>query len=174
VTDPTLPAAGWYPDPSGAPTLRWWNGVTWSEATHPLMPVTLEPLAVPPTAPVAAAQVWSPVMPPEPQPATEAPQRRHRRWVPVVAAVALVALAVTAVSALLGGAPRLDTHAIEASIAADLSAGAGHAVRVDCPADVRIDVGSTFTCTASDSGGEATMVVEQLSEGGDVRWAPQR
>jgi len=26
---------GWYPDPSGAPHQRWWDGTQWSEATQP-------------------------------------------------------------------------------------------------------------------------------------------
>ena len=34
MTDPDLPQPGWYPDPSGAPALRWWNGVTWGDATR--------------------------------------------------------------------------------------------------------------------------------------------
>ena len=27
--------AGWYPDPSGAPGLRYWDGTTWTQWTHP-------------------------------------------------------------------------------------------------------------------------------------------
>jgi DNA uptake protein ComE-like DNA-binding protein len=34
---------GWYPDPGGQPFQRWWNGTTWTDATHP-----------PPQAPTAA------------------------------------------------------------------------------------------------------------------------
>jgi Protein of unknown function (DUF2510) len=31
-----LPPSGWYPDPSGAPgLLRWWDGSTWTQHTHP-------------------------------------------------------------------------------------------------------------------------------------------
>jgi hypothetical protein len=30
----TLPAPGWYPDPAGAATYRWWDGETWTEGTH--------------------------------------------------------------------------------------------------------------------------------------------
>lgn len=35
---PTAIAPGWYRDPTGAPMERWWNGVTWSEATRPASP----------------------------------------------------------------------------------------------------------------------------------------
>jgi len=27
----TVPGPGWYPDPSGGPQVRWWNGTTWAE-----------------------------------------------------------------------------------------------------------------------------------------------
>jgi hypothetical protein len=29
-----LPPAGWYPDPSGRPGERWWDGVGWSDRTR--------------------------------------------------------------------------------------------------------------------------------------------
>jgi hypothetical protein len=28
------PAPGWYPDPAGAATYRWWDGDAWTEGTH--------------------------------------------------------------------------------------------------------------------------------------------
>lgn len=30
----TNPAPGWYPDPSGAPQSRWWDGIQWHTATQ--------------------------------------------------------------------------------------------------------------------------------------------
>lgn len=62
----TLPVPGWYPDPAGAATYRWWDGAGWTEGTHdgavpdaPAAPaaVTLpsEPVAFPPIAPEAIA-----------------------------------------------------------------------------------------------------------------------
>lgn len=41
-----LPGAAWYPDPYGASTLRWWDGVQWTDAVHP-------PVGAPASAPVA-------------------------------------------------------------------------------------------------------------------------
>ena len=35
TTTMTLPPAGWYPDGSGAPQLRWWNGRAWTENVEP-------------------------------------------------------------------------------------------------------------------------------------------
>jgi hypothetical protein len=32
---PTVAPAGWYGDPSGAPCLRYWNGVTWTADVSP-------------------------------------------------------------------------------------------------------------------------------------------
>lgn len=29
------PAEGWYPDPNGAPQLRWWDGQAWSDYVEP-------------------------------------------------------------------------------------------------------------------------------------------
>jgi len=29
------PAQGWYPDPSGAPQLRWWSGSDWTDYVVP-------------------------------------------------------------------------------------------------------------------------------------------
>ena len=26
-----LPSFGWYPDPAGAPLLRWWTGTAWTD-----------------------------------------------------------------------------------------------------------------------------------------------
>ncbi|MFN8159189.1 MAG: DUF4333 domain-containing protein [Candidatus Nanopelagicales bacterium] len=178
MTDPDLPQPGWYPDPSGAPALRWWNGVTWSETTHPLSPdaEAPAPAAAPPTAPLPTTQVWAPVVPPpsaEPQAETSAPRRRW--WIPVVAIVALLALAGVAVSALLGGPTRLDTGAVEDRIAAELTAQSGTDVTVTCPVSVTLRVGNSFTCTASDDqGNQAVILVQQTNDRGDVVWTVQR
>ncbi len=179
MTDPDLPQPGWYPDPSGAPALRWWNGVTWGDATHPLSPDPSAPEArsVPPTAPLPTTQVWAPVVPPETVAEAPADGRPRRRWwIPVVACVALLGLAAVAFSALvgLGGPRRLDTDAIEQRIAADLSRDAGRPITVTCPSSITLKAGTTFTCTASDgAGGQALISVRQTSDRGDVVWVPQ-
>lgn len=179
MTDPDLPQPGWYPDPSGAPALRWWNGVTWGDATHPLSPDVPAPevRSVPPTAPLPTTQVWAPVVPPDTvveAPESDAPRRRW--WLPVVAVVALLGLAAVAFSALvgLGGPRRLDTDAIEQRIAAELSRDAGRPINVTCPRSIALKAGSTFTCTASDSTGDQVLIsVRQTSDRGDVVWVPQ-
>lgn len=30
----TVPPAGWYPDPSGVASMRWWNGIEWTSDVH--------------------------------------------------------------------------------------------------------------------------------------------
>jgi hypothetical protein len=180
VTDPDLPQPGWYPDPSGAPALRWWNGVTWSDTTHPLAPDAEAPAtsAAPPTAPLPTTQVWSRVVPPPAagDATADAPAAR-RWWIPVVALVALLGLAGLAVSALvgaLGGPGTLDTGAVEERIAADLTRQAGTDVTVTCPVRVTLRAGSSFTCTAADSeGNQVVILVRQVNDRGDVVWTPQ-
>jgi Uncharacterized protein conserved in bacteria len=44
-TDTPNPAPGWYPDPSGSGTQRWWNGATWTEYARPLGAVPPAPPA---------------------------------------------------------------------------------------------------------------------------------
>jgi hypothetical protein len=34
----SAPSAGWYPDPSGQPGLRWWDGATWTPHVQPHQP----------------------------------------------------------------------------------------------------------------------------------------
>lgn len=33
------PTAGWYPDPTGRPGLRWWDGLDWTDHRRPPMPI---------------------------------------------------------------------------------------------------------------------------------------
>lgn len=53
--------AGWYPDPAGAPTPRWWDGVRWTEHVGPAVRPYgehLEPERVPAGTPVDTVWVW--------------------------------------------------------------------------------------------------------------------
>lgn len=45
----SAPPPGWYPDPSGGPYGRWWDGQQWADATQPLPQQAPPPPAVPPT-----------------------------------------------------------------------------------------------------------------------------
>ncbi len=57
------PAAGWYPDPGGSTSLRWWDGGGWT--THLSTPPQAVPAPAPAPAP-AAAPVPAPVVPAAP------------------------------------------------------------------------------------------------------------
>lgn len=62
---PAAPAvpAGWHPDPSGAPQLRYWDGTRWTEHVHATAP------AVPPVPQAPPAPPTTPTTPPPPPPA---------------------------------------------------------------------------------------------------------
>jgi hypothetical protein len=84
----TAPPPGWYPDPDGAPaTVRWWDGMRWSDVTTPAGPgvaVQHSPVLTPPPAAASSSGV---IAPPEPPPG-----RRDRRG-PVLA-LAVIGLVV--------------------------------------------------------------------------------
>lgn len=43
-SDPQLPPAGWYPDPTGEAAHRWWSGTEWTtEVQNPVVPQTPQP-----------------------------------------------------------------------------------------------------------------------------------
>lgn len=71
----------WYPDPSGAPQLRWWDGQQWTAHTHPGQAASTH-VPVPEQRPV-----------PEPQPAAK--KSRRRSLVIGLAIVAVVVLVIT-------------------------------------------------------------------------------
>lgn len=46
-------APGWYADPHGVAAFRWWDGNTWTAATHPGQPAQAEPVYAQPAEPAA-------------------------------------------------------------------------------------------------------------------------
>ncbi|MCL1900373.1 MAG: DUF2510 domain-containing protein [Promicromonosporaceae bacterium] len=72
---------GFYPNPDGSPTLRWWDGQAWAQQVQPLpQPPAAQPIPAPETPPVPVVQAPAapppatplatpPVDPPQPTPA---------------------------------------------------------------------------------------------------------
>ena len=76
MTDSTgsLPPAGWYPDPYGAPFERWWDGAGWTAHTNTPAPAApAEPVAPEPVAPEPVAYEPAAYEPVTPEPAAYEP-----------------------------------------------------------------------------------------------------
>jgi hypothetical protein len=164
VTDATstAPEAGWYPDPSGSPALRWWDGERWTDSTHPLP----DPAGAP-VGPATAAP--APALPAAPGPASSGPHRG--RAIALVAGLLVVILAaVTALSYGLSR-PRITTKLVEEQIAQSIADQVGAATVVTCPDTVDAGSGISFTCDVSVEGGKtATVKVTQKDDRGTVTW----
>lgn len=177
---PDLPPAGWYPDPAGAAALRWWNGVTWSDTTHPQPGYEVPPEnpVSPPEAPVASPWSSPSPLPAYTTPVPAAPTQRRRTWVVATALVVVLALVVGLVLWLpqaLSGRHELDTDAVAAQVSDTLSRGTGTQVDVSCPSGIPLEAGSTFTCTATaPDGSSQDILVTQTNDQGDVTWSPTR
>lgn len=52
----TAPAAGWYPDPAGPASSRWWDGAAWTDHVQPAA-VAAVPVAIAPAVDVAVVDV---------------------------------------------------------------------------------------------------------------------
>ena len=79
---------------------------------------------------------------------------------------------VLATLALAGCTQVLDEEQLEAEISAGIEEQTeATGVSVDCPSDVPLEEGDTFTCTAtSDDGDEAEVQVTQTDAEGNIRW----
>ncbi len=169
MTDQPQPELGWYPDPSGSPNLRWWDGLAWSDDTHPLP--GHEPAVgyvAPPAEPAPLLGHHAPA-----HAGSEDDGPRHR-----VLAVAVVLVAVGVIVALgvaltiaITSRGRLDTTAVEQRIAQTLSDQTGSTMRVDCPSDIALEQGASFRCVATASDRSTALVdVHQDDDEGNVTW----
>ncbi len=80
-------------------------------------------------------------------------------------------LLLVAMVALTGAActRSLDTEGLEEQIVAELQDGGGPPVsEVTCPADIAVEAGATFECTAAGEGVEWTVRVTQVDDDGNV------
>lgn len=68
-------------------------------------------------------------------------------------------------------AATLNTSGLERELEEQIEAQAGSIALVDCPADIEIESGGTFDCTADvESGGTLTIRVTQRDAQGNVEW----
>ncbi len=83
-----------------------------------------------------------------------------------VAAAACLALAAAACT------KTLDTDGLEGELQAQVEQQTGSTISaVDCPADIEVETGGTFTCTArEESGATFTIQVTQRDDQGNVEW----
>jgi len=186
VSEPTTPAAGWYPDPAGGEDLRWWTGVTWTDDVRPSPWATATPTAAAPAVPVVTSApptttpAW--VLEPDRTPGSAAsagdatdlePGSRAGRggWIVVGAIVVVIALVAGTVAALgsLSSRSKLDMTAVEEDIAHRVAQRTGQVATVDCPDSVDIESGATFTCSVTTEDGTALDVqVHQDDDQGNL------
>lgn len=175
MTQDSSPEPGWYPDPSGPPGLRWWNGVSWSDTTH-AMPGSDAPGGEAGDVENAYPDIFDDG---SEAGATEsgvidASSSRRGRGLAIAIGVVLTGVAVITVVALLSAIAsrsQLDTAAVEQQIAQELSVQTGQTTTVRCPDSVTLEADATFTCSASTADGRSGQVaVTQDDAEGNVTW----
>lgn len=158
MTNDSSAEAGWYPDPARQGYLRWWTGMAWSDATHPI-PVVPAPYS---------AEISNPF--PELDSSTSEGSAR-KAWPAVAIAGTLILVIIGALLALTAtlNKSNLDTAAAEEQISTKLSAQFSMPISVVCPSHVPLQQGSEFECTASDDRGhQRTVRVTQTTDSGDI------
>lgn len=186
MTEPTTPAAGWYPDPAGGEGLRWWTGVAWTEDVRPSPWASATPTVPAPAVPVvtsappSATPAW--VLEPDATPGLGAgagdptqvePRSRAGRgvWIVVGAIVVVIALVAGTLAALgsFSSRSKLDMTAVEEDIAHRVAQRTGQVATVNCPDSVDIQAGATFTCSVTTADGTALDVqVHQDDDQGNL------
>jgi len=164
VSDAPLPAPGWYPDPSGSPLLRWWDGERWTDSTHAAgagegqLP-----------APATTAVVEPPAAPQAPEPS--ATPRHRGRAVALVAGFLVILLVAVTILTIGLGRTRLETKGIEEQIAAEIADQLDTPTTVTCPDLVDAGKGLSFTCDVKvENGSTAVVKVTQKDDEGTVTW----
>ena len=184
MTEPTTPAAGWYPDPAGGDGLRWWTGTTWTDDVRASPWASATPVSAAPVTPVvtsappSASSPWAfePALAPvagAPDQGDDAVPRRSMRplWLVVGAIVVAIALVAGSVAALgsLSSRSKLDMAAVENDIAHRVAQRTGLVATVDCPDSVDIEAGTTFTCSVTtDDGNQLDVEVHQDDDQGNL------
>jgi len=123
---PTSPAAGWYPDPAGEAAYRWWDGGTWTVATHPGSAPAAGPAPTAGPAPEPEPRLIDPQpvgIEQRPARVLRRPARTTTRWSSLLAAFPVaypIAVAMVAALAYAGGAassiPTVVTIAASAAV----------------------------------------------------------
>src|SRR5690349_7483387 len=90
---------GWYPDPSGRPGMRWWDGMQWTGHTVPPRPPV-------DSAPTPVGMTLPPIAPPQPPAGTT---RRRKAWPWVVAGLAVLLLVLGGIGAIASDKDEVDT-----------------------------------------------------------------